>query len=387
MKPETISSGRRTRKVTKILLGMFVGGAALSAALFVGFDVLVHETKSNEFCTSCHTMQGNYVEYQGTLHYQNRVGIQAGCSSCHVPSSGPELLWAKVRASKDLLHQFLGTVGTEEKFESARHRMAETVWKTMEATDSRECRSCHSLSNMDLLEQRPSARRYHEVAIREQTTCITCHKGIAHFLPLSNDSDTGVSKLREAAKSVPPQTTALYAIETTPFYLSADSRETNDGTLMPSAPVTRIGEDKGMIKVRIDGWRQEGVDKIAYFSVGKRVVNAVMSQDTVERAKLGQVVDDTGSGQKWTAVSVEAWVEPGHLVGAPKLIWDAAGQLLRSNCGNCHAEPDLTHFTANQWIGVVQSMQIRTAMNDEQKRLLMQYVQKHGRDMAESATH
>ena len=387
MKPENSSPVRRIGKMPKILLGVFVGGIALSAALFTGFDVLVHQTKSNEFCTSCHTMQSNFIEYQGTSHYQNRLGIQAGCSSCHVPSDGPQLLWAKVRASKDVLHQLMGTINTEEKFEAKRHRLAETVWQTMEATDSRECRSCHNLSNMELLDQRPAARRYHEVAIKEKATCITCHKGIAHFLPLSNDSDAGATKLREAAKSVPPQTVALYAIETTPFYLSADSRDTNDGTLMPSAPVTKIGDEKGMIKVRIDGWRQEGVDKIAYFSVGKRVVNAVMSQDTAERATLGQVVDDAASGQKWTAVSVEAWIEPGRLVGMPKLIWDAAGQLMRSNCGNCHAEPDLTHFTANQWIGVVQSMQIRTAMSDEQKRLLMQYVQKHGRDMARSAAH
>ena len=382
-----MGAGGKFAFLKKPLIGVFVGGMALCAVLFVGFDVVAHTTKSNEFCTSCHTMHGPFSEYQGTAHYQNKAGVQAGCSNCHVPSSGPELLWAKVRASKDVYHQLIGTIDSKDDFEANRLRMAKVVWDRMEATDSRECRSCHDFSNMDLLAQRPGARKYHEVAIKDNVTCISCHKGISHFLPESSGSDDGVAKLREAAKQIPATATALYAIETIPFHISPQARDANDGKLMPSAKVEKLGEEGGFVKVRISGWRQEGVDKLAYFDVGKRVLSAVFSNQVAEKVTPGEYVQDKESGQKWTAVSIEAWVEKGRLVDKQQMVWDVAKGLMAENCGSCHAEPDLGHYTANQWIGVIQSMQTRTAMNDEQKRLLMQFAQKHGSDMNKAGKH
>ncbi len=60
--------------------------------------------------------------------------------------------------------------------------MAQRVWDAMKATDSRECRNCHSINGMTLgLEkQKPRARAQHESAEEEGETCIDCHKGIAH---------------------------------------------------------------------------------------------------------------------------------------------------------------------------------------------------------------
>lgn len=379
---ETRRKSKRFGWLGKGVIGIFLGGMIFSALFFIGFDVVANSTKSNEFCTSCHTMHSNFSEYQGTAHFQNRVGIQASCSSCHVPASGIGLLWAKIHASKDVYHEFMGTISTDEKFESQRARMAQIVWDKMEANDSRECRSCHEFSSMDLLAQKPGARKYHEVAIKDGVTCISCHKGIAHFLPAAGGDDPGASKLREAAKAVPSEAKQLYAIETVPFYVSSGKeRDPTNGKLMPSAMVEKLGEDGDLIKVRIGGWRQEGVDKLAYHAAGKRILNAVFSQEVADKMTKGKTITDEETGQKWTEVSTEAWIEKGKLVDKPQLIWDTGKQLMTANCGNCHAETDPTHFTANQWIGVIQSMQIRTSMNDEQKRLLMQFAQKHGSDM------
>ena len=57
------------------------------------------------------------------------------------------------------------------------------------------------------------------------------------------------------------------------------------------------------------------------------------------------------------------------------------------NCSTCHGEPDMNHFTANQWIGVIQSMQTRTSLDPEQVRMLTQYAQKHGGDMDTGQKH
>jgi trimethylamine-N-oxide reductase (cytochrome c), cytochrome c-type subunit TorC len=368
-------------RFAKGALGLFLAGVLFTVVLFVGFDLLAHGTKSNEFCMSCHTMQSNFAEWQGTPHFQNRMGVQAGCSNCHVAQGGLALLWDKVRASGDVAHHLLGTIGTPQKFEQRREEMAQSVWDRMKRNDSRECRSCHSFANMDLLEQRASARKYHAVAQKEGATCIDCHKGIAHFLPVVSGKDAGPTKLLEAAKAVPASATRLYAVQTTPLYLTTDTKDQNQGRVMPSAPVERIGQEGALLKVRVSGWRQEGVDKVIYFAPGKRIMSVSLSEESAKKVTAGKTETDAGTGQKWTAASLEAYVEKDKFLDKSEPLWDYAKQLMTVNCATCHGEPDLHHFTANQWIGVISSMQTRTSMDAEQVRMLTQYSQKHGSDM------
>lgn len=86
-------------------------------------------TNELEFCTSCHSMQVNLKEYQETVHYKSASGVRAVCSDCHVPKSfGPKMV-AKVLAYKDVLHEILGTLDTQEKYEAHRWEMASEVWE------------------------------------------------------------------------------------------------------------------------------------------------------------------------------------------------------------------------------------------------------------------
>jgi cytochrome c-type protein NapC len=62
--------------------------------------------------------------------------------------------------------------------------MAERVWASMRATDSRECRNCHKLDHMDFDKQDKSAKRKHAATLeKKDKTCIDCHQGIAHKEP------------------------------------------------------------------------------------------------------------------------------------------------------------------------------------------------------------
>jgi len=168
------------RKIT-IWSGIILFGLGL---VFAGlFNVGLAFTNEMDFCTSCHTMQWNFEEYQQTVHYKSASGVRATCSDCHVPKEfGPKMV-AKVMAAKDVWHQILGTIDTKEKFEAYRWKMANRVWDKMKANDSRECRSCHAWDQMDLSAQIKSARNRHGRAQDEGQTCIDCHKGIAHVEP------------------------------------------------------------------------------------------------------------------------------------------------------------------------------------------------------------
>jgi cytochrome c-type protein NapC len=163
----------------------------LGFASFGGVNTFFHYTNEMEFCTSCHSMKFNFEEYSETVHYKNGSGVQATCADCHVPKSFFPKVAAKIMAAKDVYHWILGTVNTREKFEAHRWDMASRVWAKMEASDSRECRSCHDFDNMDLSAQDRIARKKHPRAQMKGQTCIDCHKGIAHLEPDEPDDEDG----------------------------------------------------------------------------------------------------------------------------------------------------------------------------------------------------
>jgi len=175
------------------VLGVF----ALGFLAYGGMMTFFKYTNTTEFCTSCHTMQTNLKEYKETIHYKNHAGVAASCSDCHVPKAFFPKLKAKILAAKDVYHEILGTIDTPEKYEAHRWKMANAVWDKMKASDSRECRSCHSWEAMmfeendnDIEPQGKMAAKKHQKAKAAGKTCIDCHKGIAHTEPDEPEEDT-----------------------------------------------------------------------------------------------------------------------------------------------------------------------------------------------------
>ncbi len=169
----------RSRKNLFLLFLVFVAGIVFAGLGNMGLSA----TNEMDFCTSCHSMKVNLEEYKQTVHYRNASGVRATCSDCHVPEPFFPKMVAKIVAVKDVYHEILGTIDTKEKYEQHRWDMANRVWDKMRATDSRECRSCHDYTSMDLSAQGRSARNRHGRAVDEEQTCIDCHKGIAHEEP------------------------------------------------------------------------------------------------------------------------------------------------------------------------------------------------------------
>ena len=162
---------------------LLVAGGIGGIVFWGGFNTAMEVTNTLGFCTSCHEMNTVYAEYQKTIHFQNRTGVRAICSDCHVPKEwGPKVV-RKIKATNELFHKLAGTIDTPEKFEKERKKLAENVWRTMKANDSHECRNCHNFLSMDFSKQKEWSAPVHKTAIKEGQTCIDCHKGIAHKMP------------------------------------------------------------------------------------------------------------------------------------------------------------------------------------------------------------
>lgn len=166
------------------LLTLLVVGFFSGIFFWGGFNTAMEATNTMEFCISCHEMRDNvYQEYKQTIHYKNRTGVRAVCSDCHVPKDWSHKMIRKIQASAEVWGKLMGTIDTKEKFEANRLRLAEHEWARMKASDSRECRNCHSFDGMDTEKQKLRGAKMHKIAQDEKQTCIDCHKGIAHHKP------------------------------------------------------------------------------------------------------------------------------------------------------------------------------------------------------------
>jgi cytochrome c-type protein NapC len=190
--------------------GLLLVGMVIGVAFWGGFHAAMDATNTLAFCAnSCHEMHDNvYVEYQSTIHYQNRTGVRAVCSDCHVPRDWMHKVARKVKATGELYGHIVGKLDTKEKFDAQRMKLAQNEWRQMKATDSRECRNCHSFLAMEKAKQRPRAQRNHATAEQRGKTCIDCHKGIAHLLPAEYDEAADEANFDTAPAPATPSAAA-----------------------------------------------------------------------------------------------------------------------------------------------------------------------------------
>jgi len=166
------------------VLSLLVVGFFSGIFFWGGFNTGMEATNTLEFCIGCHEMRDNvYQEYKQTIHYTNRTGVRAICSDCHVPKDWTHKMMRKIQASQEVWGKLVGTIDTKEKFEAKRLELARHEWARMKASDSRECRNCHSFDGMNVEAQKKRASKQHGYAIEDKMTCIDCHKGIAHKKP------------------------------------------------------------------------------------------------------------------------------------------------------------------------------------------------------------
>lgn len=175
---------KKIRQHGKLVFGGLVALVIFSVSVGISGAYVLAHTSTEEFCVSCHEMSYNFAEYKGTIHDINRTGVRAICTDCHVPHEPGPLLWAKIKATKDLYYTYISpSLDTKEKFEAKRAHMAQNIWRQMKANDSHTCRSCHRADKMDPNLQSEKAKVRHAKAKVEAKTCIECHFAIAHKEP------------------------------------------------------------------------------------------------------------------------------------------------------------------------------------------------------------
>jgi trimethylamine-N-oxide reductase (cytochrome c) cytochrome c-type subunit TorY len=317
-------------------------------------------------------MEIPYEEYQGSIHFSNAKGIRAECSDCHIPQEPIDYVITKIRATKDIYHEFVtGKIDDEDKYEEHRMAMAEMVWQQMRANDSATCRSCHTLGAMDSYEQSENAAKMHAYALENKVTCIDCHKGVAHFAPEPEMDSEAFDRLIASTEQTDPQAKVVYSVE------RIDLGEL--GSINPTAKLSVTQIDGEQRTVELHAYQMKGAEQVLYFGLGQRAIVAVLTEQGQKALNVGEFKADD-YGNEWRTAVLTAQTDA-PVLASQEPIWAYAEELDNVYCSTCHAKIPANHFTVNAWGPVAKGMGERTDISDADLELLTKFFQNHAKDV------
>ncbi|MCK3654868.1 nitrate reductase [Pasteurellaceae bacterium Macca] len=364
-------------KIKKYSFFSLLVAFVLGIVVLFGIQKIMKATNSTEFCVSCHSMEQPKLEWEGSSHFSNRKGIRAECVDCHVPQDGLHYVKTKFMALKDVWATMTNKLPDQTAFEKHRLAMAKNVWAEMKANDSATCRSCHSFDAMELSEQKEAAQKMHKIAQETAQTCIDCHKGIVHFMPEMSE-DTSTTSTQTATGITDNSTLYTKSITTAQLTSGQEIR------LFPYAELTHVKDDGEKISATIHGWQQVGAESIVYLELGKRVMVALLDDEAKDKITVLKTVQDEITASEWKEVKADILVAKNALTGDLNALNQMGDTLNQTHCSGCHSPIGAEHYTANQWIGVVNSMKDRTSMSADEVRTLTIYLQRNAKDMGHS---
>lgn len=355
----------------------WIGPAWMAAGIVAwgGFNTVLEATNTTEFCLSCHVMADTVgIEYRQSPHFSNRSGVRAGCPDCHVPRDWTHKLIRKVRATNELVHWAWGTIDGPEKFEARRHELAQREWERMRATDSRECRNCHSFEAMDFHKQSIRASRAMRDAAKAGKTCIDCHKAVAHRMP---DINAEHRRMFTALRTEEPRVgDTVRALASVPLRMGEGGAVL--GELAAGIPVRVIALAGEGVEVELEAWSREESPGVLYAAMGKRLAAATLA-DTAALPVLS-TVEDGETGQVWRGHRLRAWTAASGLVRDSSPLKAALDRMYRDNCSLCHALHRPEEYTVNEWIGHFNMMRRLVPLIEPEAAQLLTHLQGRAKD-------
>ncbi|MCL6263748.1 pentaheme c-type cytochrome TorC [Craterilacuibacter sp. RT1T] len=376
---------------TRIGLGVLVTVGFIAGILaWQGFNKAMDLTNTTEFCVSCHTMQGNQTELKPTVHGTNRSGVTPGCPDCHVPHDFSDKIARKMKASVEVWSHLTGKIGTADKFEAHRLRLAQNEWDRFKANGSKECRTCHDYSKMDFDKMRPASQEPMRGAAERDQSCMDCHKGIAHHMPdMKNSHNPAFDSLVQAADSTRIQDGNSY-INALPRELYSDEALGKAaGRIEIATPLKVLKQVGDAQQIELLAWRKsKGYGRVWYSQFGMNIVVATLDKATAQDKSLVEVLEskeDPNTGLIWQKVRAVFWTKQGGVMESADPIWDVARNSYQTSCSVCHKQPDVAHFDSNTWPGLFSGMVGFTNMDKDTQALVLKYLQNHSSDFDKTA--
>ncbi len=175
-------------------------------------------------------------------------------------------------------------------------------------------------------------------------------------------------------------------LQTMPFFLDKEVKKAA-GQLLPATRLHIKLREGDWLLATVEGWQQAGQGSVIYGAKGQRILTAIMAKPTIEHATTGEPEVEEITGQTWMPVALDIWLPVKNVTGDIAPVWQYASSLYQNDCASCHTAHSPGHFTANQWIGQLKSMERFSQLDKEQNRLVLKFLQYHAKDGVNASGH
>lgn len=164
-----------------VLIALVLGGVAgIVFILFLTeFD---HYTSTEQFCTSCHSMELVAEPYRRSAHYQPTSGVRAACGDCHVSPGVFFATWDHFVGGMDLIKQIKGQLlgpDYDDPVINTLH-LPEAAFKARDwfrSNGSHTCKRCHVQEA--IFGTRADTHAIHQEDAKGKS-CVDCHINLVH---------------------------------------------------------------------------------------------------------------------------------------------------------------------------------------------------------------
>ncbi len=170
--------------------------------------------------------------------------------------------------------------------------------------------------------------------------------------------------------------------------LSLDSEQEASGQLIVTSEVSVIEDQGEWVKVRLEGWQEDGTSSLLYALPGLRIRKAQLGEALQDEAEIRDMYTDPITEILWNDVLLDGmWVPREDLTNDLAPVWEEAAQLFESTCSLCHELHHPEQFFANQWPSTMEEMgvYINLDKNSEEFKLMASYLQYNARDTKDLA--
>jgi trimethylamine-N-oxide reductase cytochrome c-type subunit TorC len=171
-----------------------------------------------------------------------------------------------------------------------------------------------------------------------------------------------------------------YSLQTIPLFLKADVKEKAIGKVFIASKFEILQNNGEWTQIKVQGWSQEGAERIIYARAGKRIFSAALSSRAVKNIKVHNTQHDPDTDLNWNAVSVEGWIKGNLYTPDLDILWKEAWTLFTTRCTACHQQRIPHKYSANQWTGLLKVMGPRTGLPKDKQRLILKFLQNHAKD-------
>lgn len=149
------------------------------------------------------------------------------------------------------------------------------------------------------------------------------------------------------------------------------------GRLLPTNAFEVLKTEGDKVLLKISGFVNPAAPSVLYYNDSQRVMVAAFGKNTPPKL-LGVVKGQDG---KWDKASIEVWADKGEFVANTDEMFARAKTIYMENCGICHTAHKESEFGANQWQATFNAMLSRTGIAKEDSWLIIEYLQKHSKDI------